>query len=89
MDEQQLHQLLEQVKISTANQAHQASRHNPAEKLLQDIPPDVTRVYVRQHHTKGLEAPYEGPFNIEERISRSVIKIDVGRYKDGSKRFEY
>ena len=56
--------------------------------MLKDIPFDVTEVYTRQHHQKGLQAPYDGPFEIEDRPSRSTVKICVGTYKSGEKRYE-
>ena len=48
----------------------------------------MTHVYTRQHHTTGLQSPYEGPFRIAERTSRSTVKLEVGLYRDGSKRYE-
>ena len=44
--------------------------------------------HVRQHKKLGLQAPFEGPFDIEERVSRSTVKLHVGNLKDGTKRFE-
>ena len=45
-------------------------------------------MYTRQHQTTGLQAPYEGPFKVAEQVSRSTYKIEVGTFKDGSKRYE-
>ena len=83
-----LHQLLENVRKATSNPAVPTSSHNEPEKSLKSIPLDVKYVYTRQHHTKGLQAPYEGPFEIESRPSRSTVKICVGTYKTGEKRYE-
>ena len=83
-----LHQLLENVKRATANPAVPTSRHGQPEKQLKEIPLDVKHVYTRQHQTKGLQAPYEGPFEIVDRPSRSTVKICVGTYKSGEKRYE-
>ena len=66
----------------------QTSRHNPPEKPLPDIPSNVTHVYTCQHKTTGLQCHYEGPFKIANRESKSVVKIEVGVYADGTKRYE-
>ena len=87
-DEEQLQKLLEDVRNKTDIQAHQTSRHNPPEKPLKSIPDTVTHVYTKQHHTKGLQCPFEGPFLIESRPSKSTVRIEVGSYSDGRKRYE-
>ena len=83
-----LKELLQQVKTSTAERIHQTSRHNPPEPAFKSIPENITHVYTKQHQTKGLQAPYEGPFLIDSRPSRSTLKLVVGTYKDGSPRHE-
>ena len=55
---------------------------------MESIPLNVTHVYTRQHHTKGLQCPFEGPFLIESRPTRSTVRIEVGQYSDGRKRYE-
>ena len=82
-------ELLSLVRKKTDVEARQPSRHNPPERQFPPVPDNVTHVYTRQHQTTGLQAPYEGPFRVEEKVSRSVWKIEVGSYKDGRKRFEY
>ena len=84
----ELQNILQKVKNATNTEACQPSRHNKPEAPLKEIPPNITHVYTRQHQTTGLQTPFEGPFRIEERVSRSVIKIEVGTYKDGRKRYE-
>ena len=81
--------ILNQVRNKTDNEAIQPSRHNLPETQLPDIPLDVTHVYTRQHNTTGLQAHFEGPFRIAERVSRSVLKLEVGTYKGGQKRYEF
>ena len=44
--------------------------------------------YTRQHKAQGLQVPYEGPFPIVERPSWSTVKIDVGAFKSGERRYE-
>ena len=87
-DGPQLQDILRDVRKNTSNDAKQTSRHNKEEKLLNNLPPEVTHVYTRQHQTKGLQTPFEGPFRIESRLSRSTVRLEVGTYKDGSKRYE-
>ena len=84
----ELQDILQKVRNATNNEACQPSRHNKPEVPLKEIPANITHVYTRQHQTTGLQTPFEGPFRIEERVSRSVIKIEVGSYKDGRKRYE-
>ena len=86
--DKEIKSLVQSVKLKTDNAAVQPSRHNQPEKGLKDIPAGVTHVYTRQHQTKGLDCPYEGPFRIAERLSRSTIKIEVGLFKNGEKRYE-
>ena len=49
---------------------------------------DITHVYTRQHKAVGLQTPWEGPFKIASRPSRSTVQIEVGNYKNGEKRYE-
>ena len=86
--ELELQQLLHKVRNNTNRPAVQPSRHNKPEPPLPGIPLDITHVYTRQHKAQGLQTPYEGPFPIVERPSRSTVKIDVGTYKSGEKRYE-
>ena len=51
-------------------------------------PPTVTHVYTRQHNTTGLQAPYQGPFPVISRPSRSTVKIRVGYSKHNVPRYE-
>ena len=83
-----LKNLLQEVKIKTANPAVQPSRHNPVETPLPDIPANVTHAYTRQHKVTGLHTPFEGPFRIASRPSKSTVQLEVGVYSNGEKRFE-
>ena len=85
---EELKDLALSVRKATANSAVPTSSHKPPEKPLPDIPVNVTHVYTRQHKTTGLDCPYEGPFRIESRPSRSTVKIEVGIFKNGEKRYE-
>ena len=85
---EELRDLLSSVRRRTNNSAVQPSRHSPPEKKLPGVPPDVTSVYTKQHQTTGLEPPYEGPFVIADRLTNSTLKIEVGEYKNGEKRYE-
>ena len=87
-DGPQLKDLLSQVRTSTAERVHQTSRHNPVEGTFKKIPEDITHVYTRQHQTKGLQTPYEGPFFIDSKPSASTLKLVVGHYRDGRERSE-
>ena len=58
------------------------------EKKLEDIPENITHAYTKQHQKTGLQPSFEGPFRIDGRVSKSVLRLEVGCYKDGSKRFE-
>ena len=58
------------------------------EALIKPLPEDVQFVYTKQHQTTGLQPPFEGPFRVAERLSRSTFKLEVGTYKDGTKRYE-
>ena len=86
--EDKLEDFLQQVMLATNNKAMQTSRHNPPEKPLSDIPDGVTHAYTRQHQTTGLQPNFEGPFRIDGRVSKSVLRLEVGCYKDGTKCYE-
>ena len=86
--EDKLEDLLQQVRLATNNKAMQTSRHNPPEKPLSDIPDGVTHAYTRQHQTTRLQPNFEGPFRIDGRVSKSVLRLEVGCYKDGTKCYE-
>ena len=83
-----LQDLLQKVRRSTDNPAIQTSSHNRKEETLKAIPPNVTHVYTKQHKATGLQAPFEGPFRIVSRPSRSTVIIEVGQYVSGEKRYE-
>ena len=85
---EQLRDLLQDIKIKTAQPAVQPSRHNPPEKPLADIPANVTHAYTRQHKVTGLMTPFEGPFKIASRPSKSTVQLEVGVYSNGEKRYE-
>ena len=51
-------------------------------------PKNVTHVYTREHHVKGLDSRYRGPFRILSRPTRTTIEIKVGQNKDKSDRTE-
>ena len=87
-DEESLQKLLCQVRNKTQIVATQPSRHNPPQTALPGIPEGVTQAYTRQHQRTGLQAPFEGPFDIHSRPSRSTVKLKVGTFKDGEDRFE-
>ena len=57
-------------------------------RSLPEPPADVTHVYARQHKALGLEAPYNGPFKIVSRPSRSTVVIQVGLTATGEPRHE-
>ena len=86
--EEDLKDLLYQVRVNTNNPPVQTSRHKRPEPELPPIPSDVTHVYVRQHNATGLQVPYEGPFKINSWLSKSTVKLEVGLFKNGEKRFE-
>ena len=83
-----LKNLLQDVKAKTNRPAIQPSNHSKPEKVFKDIPLEVTHVYTRQHKKSGLESPFEGPFRIHERLSRSTFKLEVGHYHSGEPRYE-
>ena len=85
---EELQTLLEQIRNNVNKPAIQPSNHSAPEVALPDIPEGVTKAYVRQHKKTGLQAPFEGPFDIAERISRSTVKLHVGNFKDGTKKYE-
>ena len=81
--------LLNLVRSSTDRQIHQPSSHAKPETPLPGLPEEVKRVFTKQHQTTGLDPSYEGPFNIAERPTKSVVKLNVGSYKDGRVRYEF
>ena len=84
----ELSKILQNVRNATNRPAVQPSRHSKPEPPLTGFPPDATHAYTRQHKAQGLQVPYEGPFAIVDRPSKSTVKLDVGTFKSGEKRFE-
>ena len=74
--------------MSVAKPAVQTSSHSPPTTKFPTVPDGATHAFTRQHQTTGLQTPYEGPFLIVDRPSRSTIKLEVGVFKDGRKRYE-
>ena len=83
-----LQELLIETKKKTIRPVSQPSRHCPPEAPLPDIPDGITHVYTRQHQKTGLDTPFQGPFRLVERLSKSTVKLEVGIYKSGEKRYE-
>ena len=83
-----LQKLLRQVRLNTSAEAKQPSSHALPEKKLSGVPAGATHAFTRQHQATGLQAHFEGPFRIDSQVSRSVIRLEVGLYKDGRKRYE-
>ena len=85
-EEPNIEQILEKLQIKDGRVAI------PTSKIVQkeiDPPPDtVTHVYARQHDTRGLEAPYKGPFKVLSRPTRSTLEIKTGLTKGGEVRSE-
>ena len=86
--EMELQQILHNVRNNTNKMAVQPSSHNKPEPALPGLPLNITHVYTRQHKAVGLQSPYEGPFLIVDRPSRSTVKLEVGQFKSGEKRYE-
>ena len=83
-----LKNLLTETKKKTIRPICQPSRHNPPERPLSGIPAGVTHVYTKEHQTTGLQTAFQGPFPLVEQLSRSTVKIEVGIFKNGEKRYE-
>ena len=88
LSKSQLQELLTHQRQRNSKAAVQTSNHASAETKLPEIPESVTKVYTRQHKATGLQAPFAGPFNIEERLSNSTIKIKVGNTVKGDPIYE-
>ena len=61
---------------------------NTSNKEVEELPHDVTHVYVKQYDVKGLASKFRGPFPVKSRPSRSTIEVKVGTYKSGAERLE-
>ena len=82
-----IEELLTQVKNKTNRPAVQTKINQP--NIPQPEPPlNVTHVYTLQHKRQGLDPSYCGPFKIDKRLTRSTVRIIVGKYKDGTNRTE-
>ena len=88
LTKEELKALLTSVRQKTNIPVSQPSRHNPPEPKLPGIPENATYAYTKQHQTTGLQTAYEGPFFIAERLSNSTVKLEVGLYRNGDKRYE-
>ena len=83
-----LQELLSIQRRRNSKPAIQTSSHSKPEKPLPQIPSNITHVYTKQHKATGLQAPYSGPFFIEERLSNSTVKIKVGSNVKGEPIYE-
>ena len=61
---------------------------NVPNPIVNEPPEDVTHVYTKEHKRYGLDPGFKGPFPIVKRLSRSSVRIEVGRYADNSLRTE-
>ena len=74
-----------QIKDNRVAVPPSLNKPNPTVPTLSE---SVSHVYARQHNTKGLSPPYEGPFPVTSKPSRSTIEIKVGLNKHGAERIE-
>ena len=87
-DSETLKELLHQVRVNTNNPPVPTSNHRAPEPTLPPIPEGVSYVYTKQHNATGFQVPFEGPFKVDSWPSKSTVKIEVGLFKNGEKRFE-
>ena len=87
-DSETLKELLHQVRVNTNNPPIPTSNHRGPEPKLPPIPEGISHVYTKQHNVTGLQVPYEGPFKVDSWPTKSTVKIEVGIYKSGEKRYE-
>ena len=84
---QQLQELLECQQKRVAQPAIQPSSHNQI-KQYPELTTNSTHVYTKQHKALGLQPGFAGPFPIVQWVSRSTVKIQVGRKANGEPTFE-
>ena len=83
-----LQDMLEGLRKHAAKPAIQTAHHRD---IKTNMPPDVssaTHVYIRRGKTPPLGHNYDGPFEIEDRLSDSTIQVRVGSFADGRPRYE-
>ena len=86
--EENLQQVLSDQRKRNSTAPIQPSNHSGQQKQLKALPPNITSVYTRQHKALGLQPSYSGPFELEERLSNSTIKIRVGQKNNGEPIYE-
>ena len=86
LSEPQLQELVDFMQKSNNQEPKQTFKPNQEE--VPEPPADVTHVYTRQHNTTGFDSPYQGPFKIISRPSRTTVVIKVGLTKSGEDRLE-
>ena len=84
---QNLQEMLSNVKNKTNKPAVQ-TKINVPNPVVPEPPDDATHVYTREHKRYGLDPGFKGPFPIVKRLTRSSVRIEVGRYADNSVRTE-
>ena len=82
-------ELEELVKyMQKSNNREPIPTSKPSQTIVPEPPSNITHVYARQHKAQGLEAPYNGPFPVVSRPSRSTVQIQVGLTVKGEPRYE-
>ena len=78
--------LLDELYKMAAKPALQTSTvSNPIDTAFTD---KAKRVYVKLDNPTGLSGPFEGPFPIISRPSRSQVQVKIGSYADGRPRLQ-
>ena len=82
----ELEELVKFMQKSDNKQPIPTTKHQ--QTIVPDPPLTIKRVYAKQHKAIGLDAPYEGPFPVVSRPTRSSVKIKVGLTARGEPRYE-
>ena len=80
--------LLNRLKKNAERPPQPTSLHKELPTYFPPAAQRATHVFTKNHKRKPLDPVYSGPFPILERLGKSCLKIEVGKFKSGSPRTE-
>ena len=81
-------ELLQRVKEVVVRPPAQTALHKQTNIYLPPAAKEATHVWAKNTKSGPLEAKWDGPFKILERLGQTSLKIQVGEYVDGQPRVE-
>ena len=83
-----IHDLLDKLRCLAAKEPIQTSHHRKASVYTPKSAQDASHTFVKKGKPTILGPIFEGPFEIDERLGQTCLKVRTGSWVNGTPRFE-